>query len=177
MPRCVSPTPIDDATFAAFLQRAIPAARRLLLRLAGTAADADDVLQETLAKVWRHRARFDPAKNGDAWLLQAAFRCFCDQRKRRRAAAAGGDAAAAIAAPSRPCAVELRDELRHRLQALDPLARALLVGFHGDGRSLQELAREHGLPVNTVKSHLHRARLRLHAAAGRREGREERERR
>jgi RNA polymerase sigma-70 factor (ECF subfamily) len=162
MPSCVSP--VDDATFAAFLARSMPAVRQFLLRLAGGDADADDVMQETLAKVWRHRARFDPAKNGDGWLLQAAFRCFCDHRKRRRAAPAA-DGADAVASPAAPCPTELRDELRHRLRALDPLARALLLGFHGEGRSLKELAQQHGLPLNTVKSHLHRARLRLHRAA------------
>src|SRR5690606_14245271 len=120
------------------LQAAMPAARQLLLRLCSGSADADDVLQETLAKVWRHRARFDPARNGEAWLLQAAFRCFCDHRRRRRAHPAGDGGA--LAAPPTPCAAELRDELRHRLQALDPLARALLVGFHGEGCSLQDLA-------------------------------------
>ncbi len=157
-------SPVDDA-FAAFLQRAMPAVRQFLRRLAGGDADADDVLQETLAKVWRHRARFDPAQNGNAWLLQAAFRCFCDHRRRQRALPATDPAAAAVAAARQPCAAELRDELRHRLQALDPLARALLVGFHGEGRSLKELAALHGLPLNTVKSHLHRARRRLHDAA------------
>lgn len=160
MPSCVSPP--DDATFAAFLQGAMPAARQFLLRLCGSDADADDLLQETLAKVWRHRAGFDPARNGVAWLQQAAFRCFCDDRRRRRPAPAADGAAEALPTPVAPCTTELRDELRHRLQALEPLARALLVGFHGEGRSLKDLAARHGLPVNTVKSHLHRARQRLH---------------
>lgn len=159
LPAVQSPT--DDATFTAFLQRAMPAVRQLLARLCASDADAEDVLQETLAKVWRLRAGFDGARNGEAWLAQAAFRCFCDHRKRLRARpAATGDAAAA-AAPATPCRTELRDELEHRLRALAPLARELLVGFHAEGRSLQELAARHGLLVNTVKSHLHRARLRL----------------
>jgi RNA polymerase sigma-70 factor (ECF subfamily) len=152
--------PIDDATFTDFLQRAMPAVRRLVDRLCGNEADAEDVVQETLAKVWRLRASFDAARNGDAWLLQAAFRCFCDLRKRARTSPATTDAAA-TPAPAAPCLLELRDEVRHRLQALDPLPRALLLGFHGEGCSLHELAARHGLPVNTVKSHLHRARLRL----------------
>jgi RNA polymerase sigma-70 factor (ECF subfamily) len=173
MPRCVSPTddaptddpPPDDAPFPALLQRAMPALRRFLVRLCGRDADADDVLQETLAKVWRHRAGWDAAQNGEAWLMQAAFRCFCDHRRRQRGAPAAAADPAPLPAPPAPCAVELRDELRHRLQHLEPLAQALLVGFHGEGRSLKELAARHGLPLNTVKSHLHRARLRLHGGA------------
>jgi RNA polymerase sigma-70 factor (ECF subfamily) len=159
MPSAVLP-PLDDATFTALLQRAMPAMRQFLVRLCGRDADADDLLQETLAKVWRLRASFDATKNGDAWLLQAAFRCFCDHRKRQHSLPATGEQPAAIAAVS-PCVTELRDEVQVRLQSLPPLARALLLGFHAEGRSLKELAVLHALPVNTVKSHLHRARLRL----------------
>jgi RNA polymerase sigma-70 factor (ECF subfamily) len=155
----------DDATFSTFLQQAMPAVRQFLRRLCACDADADDVLQETLAKVWRLRAGFDPQQNGDAWLMQAAFRCFCDHRERLRSRGATGGDAASAPAPTAPCATELRDELRHRLQALPPLERALLLGFHADGLSLRELAARHELPVNTVKSHLHRARLRLARSA------------
>lgn len=158
--------PIDDATFTAFLTKGMPAVRQLLLRLCGRAADADDLLQETCAKVWRLRGSFDASKDGEAWLMRAAFRCSCDHRRRYARSGTAGDGASAglgatVAAPSGPCPTELRDELQHRLQGLEPLARALLIGFHAEGRSLQELARLHALPVNTVKSHLHRARLRL----------------
>lgn len=160
MPPAVQP-PIDDATFTDLLQRAMPAVRQFLVRLCGSQADADDLLQETMAKVWRLRASFDPARNGDAWLMQAAFRCFCDHRRRRRADRPSTGHSAATPAPSVPCPTELRDEVQHRLQALEPLAQALLLGFHAEGLSLKELATRHALSLNTVKSHLHRARLRL----------------
>jgi RNA polymerase sigma-70 factor, ECF subfamily len=155
------PAPLDDATFTQLLQQAMPGLTMFVRRLCGTATDADDVLQETLAKVWRLRASYDPSRGGDAWLLQAAFRCFCDHRKRQRAVPAPcGDLVHGVARRD-ACALELRDELRHRLAALDPFARTLLLAFHQDGRSLQDLAQLHRMPVNTVKSHLHRARQRL----------------
>lgn len=160
MPPAVQ-TPIDDTTFTDLLQRAMPAVRQFLVRLCGNHADAEDLLQETMAKVWRLRASFDPAGNGDAWLMQAAFHAFCDHRRRRRAERPTPGEPANTPAPSVPCATELRDEVRHRLQALEPLAQALLLGFHAEGLSLQELAARHAMPLNTVKSHLHRARLRL----------------
>jgi RNA polymerase sigma-70 factor (ECF subfamily) len=56
---------------------------------------------------------------------------------------------------------DLRDELEHALRLLDPLERTLLLGFHRDGMTLKELASTHGLPLNTIKSHLHRARRKL----------------
>jgi len=161
MPPRTMPPPIDNAmdsaAFAAFLQTARPRAQALLQRLCP--GDAEDLLQETLAKVWRLRAGFDPAKNGEGWLLQAAFRVFCDHKKRRlRARGNGSSDAAQAPAPARPCEVELKDEVAHALAALPPLQRELLLGFHAHGLSLRDLAARHALPVNTVKSHLHRAR-------------------
>lgn len=145
--------------------RAMPGLRAFVRRLCGHEHDAEDVLQEALAKVWRLRAGFDPQQNGEAWLQRAAFRSFCDLRQRHRRAPRVDDALAearhdaATPAPGLPA--ELRDELGHRLAGLDELQRALLLGFHGDGLSLRDLAQRHRLPLNTVKSHLHRARRAL----------------
>jgi RNA polymerase sigma-70 factor (ECF subfamily) len=153
---------IDDRTFTQLLQRTMPALRAFVRRLAGS-ADADDVLQETLAKVWRLRHGFDASRNGAAWLHRAAFRTFCDHRRRDRGRPRAHDMLADAAAPPAPCRTELQDELQHRLAKLPALERELLLGFHQDGLSLKELARRHILALNTVKSHLHRARRRLHA--------------
>lgn len=154
--------PLTDEAFADQLAAARPAALRLLRRLCAVELDAEDVLQETLAKVWRLRAGFEPGGNLQGWLLQAAFRTFCDARARQRRQPASGaaDVAAALA-PERPCDVELRDEVQHHLHLLPSLERELLLAFHVRGQSLRELAAAHALPLNTVKSHLHRARQRL----------------
>lgn len=161
MPLGTQPLPDHDLEFAAFLAAGEASVRQLLRRLGASDADVDDVLQETLTKVWRLRRSFDPDGNGRAWLLQAAFRCFCDHRRRQRRQLPGASFDGPLTAPTHGCPVELRDELEHRLEPLSPIERTLLIGFHGQGRSLQELARVHGMPLNTVKSHLHRARRRL----------------
>lgn len=153
-----------ETRFAALLQQHRERLLGFLRRLCGANADAEDVLQETLAKVWRLRASFDPDGNAEGWLLQAAFRTFCDHRARRRRVVAGSATEPdALPAPSAPCPVELRDEVARSLAALPAIERELLLGFHRDGLSLRELAERHALPVNTVKSHLHRARQRLAA--------------
>lgn len=158
------PTEAFETRFAALLQQHRERLLGFLRRLSGANADAEDVLQETLAKVWRLRASFDPDGNAEGWLLQAAFRTFCDHRARRRRAVSGSATEPdALPAPSAPCPVELRDEVARSLAALPAIERDLLLGFHRDGMSLRELAERHALPVNTVKSHLHRARQRLAA--------------
>jgi len=158
------PTEAFETRFAALLQQHRERLLGFLRRLCGANADAEDVLQETLAKVWRLRVSFDPDGNAEGWLLQAAFRAFCDHRARRRRAVPGSATEPdALPAPSAPCPVELRDEVARSLAALPAIERDLLLGFHRDGLSLRELAERHALPVNTVKSHLHRARQRLAA--------------
>lgn len=183
---------IDDATFTALLQRATPQLRSFVRRLCGAArlADADDVVQEALARAWRHRGSFDPGLDrqldkqpdrldglrgpqqhrpmvgphlGSAWLQRVAFRVFCDLRNRDRKQPAAVTELHREPAPVRPCTTELRDEVEHKLAGLPEVERTLLLGFHRDGLSLRELAARQGLPINTVKSHLHRARQRLQA--------------
>lgn len=146
-----------DAAFAAMLTAATPRARALLSRLAG--ADADDVLQEALTKAWRLRASWDPTAAGDGWLLQTAFRTFCDLRARQRRTAA--TTLPELAAAPTPDRLELQDEVARVVRSLRPIERELLLGFHRDGLSIDELAARHQMPINTVKSHLHRARHRL----------------
>ena len=81
---------INDPTFTAMLEQATPHLRTFARRLCGNAADADDVLQESLAKAWRHRQSFQPERDsnldadqpGRAWLQRLTFRVFCDFRTR-----------------------------------------------------------------------------------------------
>lgn len=157
---------IDDQTFAALLQRSTPKLRAFVRRLTGNGADTDDVLQESLARAWRLRHNFDPRldvqKDGSAWLQRLAFRVFCDHRTRGQRQPAASDDVRTHPAPEAPCRTELRDEVCHRLSALPEIERTLLLGFHSSELSLRELSERHGLPINTVKSHLHRARQRLH---------------
>ncbi|MFY9345905.1 MAG: sigma-70 family RNA polymerase sigma factor [Planctomycetota bacterium] len=152
------PTRTDDAAFARLLQEQRPRLLALLRRLCG--ADAEDVVQETLAKVWRLRAGFDPDRNGEGWLVRAALHTLCDHRAQVRRHR-GGDATAEPAAPPTSSPLEVREEVARCLRLLPQLERDLLVGFHAHGRSLRELAALHRLPLNTVKSHLRRARARL----------------
>jgi RNA polymerase sigma-70 factor (ECF subfamily) len=159
MVRVMTSLPADDATFSAFLAASRARVLAFLRRLCG--ADAEDVLQETLARVWRYRGRFDPAGNPEAWLLQAAFRAFLDHRRLRQRDPEADDEVVRAASQHRACPVEMRDEIERGLHRLQPLQRALLLGFHAQGCTLQELADVHRLPLNTVKSHLHRARQKL----------------
>lgn len=151
--------PSADAAFAAFLAAERPGVQAFLRRLAPD--DSEDLAQETCARAWTYRHRRDPGQNGRGWLLQIAFRVHLDHRRRRQRDPQPADEAREALAPHRPCPTELADELQRALRRLSPLERTLLLAFHAERRSIQELAAQHGLPANTVKSHLHRARQKL----------------
>ena len=159
MVRVMTSLPTEDGAFSALLAAHRARMLAFLRRLCG--ADAEDVLQDTLARVWRYRQRLDPAGNPEAWLLQAAFRAFLDHRRLRQRDPEADDATVRAATRDQTCPVETRDEIEQGLARLRPLERTLLLAFHAQGCSLRELARAHRLPLNTVKSHLHRARRKL----------------
>jgi RNA polymerase sigma-70 factor (ECF subfamily) len=148
-----------DAAFAELLQ--LHRARTLAFLRRLSTGDAEDLLQETMVRAWRYREGCDLAGNAAAWLLQVAFRTFLDHRQRHSRQVAADEVRVRESAAVRPDAMELREEVERALRGLSPLQRELLLGFHQEQLSLQELARRHRLPMNTVKSHLHRARQRL----------------
>ena len=48
----------DEAAFRMLVERHIDRAYAIALRIVGNAADAEDVVQDTMLKVWSHRGRW-----------------------------------------------------------------------------------------------------------------------
>lgn len=144
------------------LAAAQPALRAYCARIGVPAQDRDDVLQEALARAWRSRERFQPERPLEPWLCTIALRVWIDLRARRAREVRSAEAPElAEAFDPRAEAPETRLDLERSLSTLRPLERDLLLLFHRDGFSLSDLADRFDLPLNTVKSHLRRARQRL----------------
>ncbi len=169
---------LDEDGFARLLAEQESRLRAFLRRLArhpAGQADGDDLVQEVFARAWRSRCSLDlTAGRPASWLLKIAFRVFLDHRDRDQR---GGMTAwepgidPADAAPSPAQAAEDRDWQVSLLAQLRPIERDVLLGFHDRGLSVLELAAELGMPAGTVKSHLHRARVRLWDAQRREDAR------
>lgn len=147
------------------LEAEIPRLRSHVARLLGhpaRSADAEDVLQEVLARAWRYRASFEERRALGPWLRRTALHVVLDRRDARARAPRQGevDPADVPAAASVDAAAQ-REQLERLLAPLSAVEREALVRFHQRGESVAEIARTLGLPEGTVKSHLSRARRKL----------------
>jgi len=164
-------------------------------RMTGSAADAEDAVQEALVRAWRHRERFDGRSSVRTWLYQIATHVCLDllaQRKRRARPMEEGPAGTvddplhaeprthwlepvpdAWALPSNTDPVELavlRQSIRlafvSALQHLPPRQRAVLLLAEVLGWSAAEIAEGLDTSVASVNSALQRARATLEARRG-----------
>jgi RNA polymerase sigma-70 factor (ECF subfamily) len=145
----------------------LPALRAFLARLSGPGrrGEVDDLVQETMARVLRLRASYDPERPLGPWLRTTALRLLIDHR--RKVADGAISLAADVEAGARSDGAEQHENVERMLASLEGVEREVLARFHVRGQSIAAIAAVLGLPQGTVKSHLHRARRKLAGRFGR----------
>ena len=146
---------------------------RAALRMTRNAADAEDLVQETLAKAYAAFHQFKPDTNLRAWLNRILANTFINgYRKRRR------EPAAALTAyfredwrdgqepPARSAEAEALERIADSdiLTALRDLPEEFRVPIYLadiEGYPYKEIAAIMGTPIGTVMSRLHRGRGKL----------------
>jgi RNA polymerase sigma-70 factor (ECF subfamily) len=157
----------DRAAFRAVYERTSAKLYGICLRVLGSEAEAEDVLQEAYVTVWRNARRFDSAKaSAITWLAVIARNKAIDRLRRRRPVADGLEAAAEVPdeGPLATAVIEQKDDARrlaHCLDELDERARAMIRAAFLDGASYPELAEREGVPLGTMKSWIRRGLMRL----------------
>ncbi|MCP3981479.1 MAG: RNA polymerase sigma factor [bacterium] len=141
---------------------------RMMLK---NAAEAQDVAQEALVRLWTHRAKVD-VEGSRAWLLRTTHNLCIDRiRKRKvRAEVADPDDALRAHADSGPgpaqlsAAGDLGRSIEKALKKLSEQDRAVVLMREVQQMPYDEIADVLGLPMGTLKARLHRARERLRQA-------------
>ena len=154
---------VDPADWRDSVSGYLPSLRAFAFSLSHNAADADDLVQETLTKAWAHRERFEPGSNLRAWLftiLRNSWYTGAAKRRREVPDEEGRYAAGLTAEASQEWTAELTS-LQAALNALPPEHREAIVMVGAAGLSYQEAADISGCAVGTIKSRVNRARHRL----------------
>jgi RNA polymerase sigma factor (sigma-70 family) len=139
----------------------------ICLRLLGSEAEAQDVLQEVYVLVWEKAERFDSAKAGAITWLATLTRNKAIDRLRGRAIASDGLEAAAEVEDGSPSAFDLIGDaqdaarLGRCLGELEERARSMIRAAFLDGATYPELAEREGVPLGTMKSWIRRGLQRL----------------
>lgn len=162
----------DQRAFAELVRRYRDPVFRLALSILGQefAGDAEDVAQEVFLKVHHAVASFRGESRFGTWVYRIAFNHALNvkARMRYRAPHVSDEALAAAAAPSEHPVDRLEAARRNRalqecVEELPDVYQSALRLHYWMGASMQEIAALLGVPENTVKSYLHRARRLLHA--------------
>ena len=167
----------DEGAFNELVRAHQAQVYRLLLRMLGDAAEAEDVAQEVFVSVFKSIESF----RGDSALATWLYRIAANHGKNRikyLARRARGteqslddlsEARLAPALTARPDGpdqvVESMEAGTHMEQAfagLEAEQRLLLTLRDLENMSYEEIRQISGLPIGTVKSKLHRARMALH---------------
>ena len=140
------------------------------LRILRDRALAEDVLQESYLKVWRHASSYDPAiASPMTWMATIVRHGAIDTLRKRQIEASAGDDAMSVLPSNDPDPADEMDLARLRPKALAAFAalpedkrRLIMLAYLRD-RSRHDLSIRLGIPANTVKTHLRRALLELRA--------------
>jgi len=150
------------AGFAALYARHYEAVFRAALRVTGSPADAEDVLQTVFLRVLSRSEHHEAARRPAAYFRRAAVNAAVDLLRRRAAhAETVYDDRAPEAAVEPP--LLLKERLRRAVATLQSEDATLFLLRHVEGLSIEELASLFQLEKNNVSVRLHRIRLRLQA--------------
>jgi RNA polymerase sigma-70 factor (ECF subfamily) len=167
----------DVNAYASLVERYGGRVFNIALRITGDADAANDCAQEAFIRAYRALHQYDPALPFGPWLYRITTNASLNHVQRWRGRETPveelPDAPEDLDEGPEATAVR-REELAEVLAAMDelpPAYRAALTLRHMQQLSYQEVADALGVPLGTVKTHLHRARAALKVRlAARRKG-------
>jgi RNA polymerase sigma-70 factor (ECF subfamily) len=164
----------DRPSFDARVAPHLPKLYRLAYRLTGSVADAEDLLQDVIVKVYERQAELAGIEALFPWAARVLHNLFIDRVRyyaRRRLTSIGaaeserGAVEAALGhAPPADDVVAAGFDIKTVAAAVAKLAleqRTVLLMHDAEGYQLHEIQEVTGVPLGTLKSRLHRARQRL----------------
>jgi len=144
------------------------AVRHYIFRFVGNESDAADLAQESFIKLYQALSSYDDQKRFSTWLFTIVKRTVYDWLRRQQREQAGKQARknAALSAGHdgenlNGPEIERRIDLHNGLNHLPSKYRIVLRLYYWQGLTYDEIAGKLGLPLNTVKTLLRRAKSAL----------------
>jgi RNA polymerase sigma-70 factor (ECF subfamily) len=134
---------------------------RYAYRLSGSAADAEDLTQETFGKALARLPQLREPDRAKAWLFRILRNLYLHQvRDEKRHRAVPLDAVGDLAGPGGPAEFPEIDpaKLQHALNEMDEAFRTPIILFYFEEFSYRDIAEQMELPIGTVMSRLARAK-------------------
>jgi RNA polymerase sigma factor (sigma-70 family) len=155
---------------------------RTLARLTGRRDGIDDLAQDVFLRLFRALPGFRNEAMVSTYLYRIAVNVAQDEWKRRRRedrthVSISDDVEAWEDRLEHPGqtpeetleAYEFQRIVEEHLMQLSGVERAVLVLYHQEERSYQQIAAALGMPIGTVRTHLHRGRKKMRDAMARQE--------
>jgi RNA polymerase sigma-70 factor (ECF subfamily) len=168
-----------EAAYRELLRRYERPGFSLIFRMVRDRSLAEDLAQETFVKVLNALGSYRPEYKFSSWIFKIANNAAIDQLRRREldTLSLDGSPEARTADEIEATALQATDRAESPLEELEsretgaaieraigrlrPEYRTCILLRHVEGRSYEEIADVMDLPLGTVKTYIHRARLEL----------------
>ncbi|HUO45005.1 MAG TPA: RNA polymerase sigma factor [Steroidobacteraceae bacterium] len=154
----------DAQAFRMLVERYLPRAHAVARRMLGSAAEAEDAVQEAFCRIWTHAAAFRAERAAFfTWAYRIIANACLDAMRRRTPAAEPVDDMAENLADPAPDAQSRHESLqvRQAVQALPPRQRLAVVLCYFEGMTNPEAAAAMDMNVKALEGLLVRARRSL----------------
>ncbi|HYC89002.1 MAG TPA: sigma-70 family RNA polymerase sigma factor [Thermoanaerobaculia bacterium] len=147
----------DHDAFAELIEQHEAMVYSLAWNFFGDRSRAEEVAQDVFLQLYRHLDNLESDAHVLFWLRQVTTRRCIDLTRRSKLKAVSLDDAGDLPAAHKPADPLLDRRLKRLVQELPDAQRAIVTLRYQEDLDPSEICRIVGMPVNTVKSHLHRA--------------------
>lgn len=165
-----APSPFDTPAFSQLFAKNQRKLLAVAMRMVGSVAEAEDVVQEAFVQSWRHRDSFRGEAAMSTWLYRVTVNCALMRLRSRRRSRLDlvdemPEGMSSVPLPD-DTAIGREDQasVSRALATLPDLDQRILALRVVDGCSSEEVAEKTGLSAMAVRTRLHRARARVREA-------------
>jgi len=165
----------DRAAFNALIRKYETRAYQYAYRLTRNPEEASDVVSEAFVRVFNALHNFKGQSAFTTWMYRILTNCYLDHRKKDKGRTVSleatfqtsdGDIERQVEDPGKTPSQQFEktqreQTLENAVNQLPDYQRAMIVMYHAEMMSYEDIAAALDLPIGTVKSRLNRARLSL----------------